>query len=186
MSHEQVSLNVKILTIAQKQSVLRRFQEMTAQEKFEFFRGLKPEEIASLPQSLQLQAQAIRVSAKDTVRISNQDRQAEQEKVYMRGYQEQSASGAYICPQGSAGRAPGGASGSKGPYSRGPGPSGGVGGARDNTSGGGPNNSGGRRYSQDHQQSGPRGGAYGNSGGGRKGGKNNWRDNPDNPNNISM
>lgn len=47
---------------------LRKLERMTQVEVFEYLRNLKPDEIAALPTDLQLQAQAVRASQKDTIR----------------------------------------------------------------------------------------------------------------------
>eukprot|EP00392_Amoebophrya_sp_AT5.2_P013445 g13563.t1 len=56
---------------------LRRIEKMSQAEVFEYLRNLKPEEIAALPTELQLQAQAVRASAKDT-HEERETRRAEQ------------------------------------------------------------------------------------------------------------
>lgn len=50
---------------------LRKLERMSQAEMFDYLRNLKPEEVAALPTELQLQAQAVRASQKDTVRTDD-------------------------------------------------------------------------------------------------------------------
>ena len=56
---------------------LRRLERMSQAEMFEFMRSMKPEEVASLPKELQLQAQAVRASQKDSIRTEDFNRRAD-------------------------------------------------------------------------------------------------------------